>query len=265
MHDLLWGYKDPLLEEIEKLREKHPILRPFVPEVDPTVLLQPNNTLQGVTTINTGTKDIRYLEMWRSWKGQDKLDIWSSKFANMLNGSDGRQFAPRVSMTDTLYFFVIQLCRSLYVTYDHHVQDQDIKAYRFATPPGLFMNGTANPNNATFYPQGFLPTGILDPRECQGGKVMAPVFISAPHFYLGDPRLVKAIKGIKPIKEKHELSFDVEPNLGVPLTNAIRLQVNVFIVPVKDITLTLGVRKVYMPVMWFEESAFLDSATTVLF
>lgn len=263
---LLWGYEDPLLNELKHFREEHPLLKPFIPKVDATVLLQPNNTLQGLTTVYTGVKDIRYLEMWKRWRGKYQLDIWLTKFANMLNGTDGRQFAPRVTETDTLYFFVTQLCRSLYVTYDHQQhQDQHLDVYRFVVPPELFLNGTENPDNAAFFPQGILPTGILDPRKCKGGNITAPVFISAPHFYLGDPKLVHAVIGLKPNKEKHELLFDVEPHLGVPLTMAIRLQVNVFIEPVQDIIETSGIPKVYMPVMWFEERASLDSDTTALF
>ena len=40
---------------------------------------------------------------------------------------------------------------------------------------------------------------------------------------------------------------------------------NVLIESVKDITETASVRKVYVPVMWFQESATLDSDTTALF
>lgn len=267
VHDLLWGYKDPLLDELQRFRDEHPLLKPFIPKIDSTVLLQPNNTFQGLTTIYTGAKDIHLVEAWKRWKGKETFGLWLTKFANMINGTDGRQFAPQVTKTDTIYFVVCQLCRSLYVTYDHQRQIQDIDVYRFVIPPKLFLNGTENPDNAAFYPQGFLPTGILDPRRCQGGKgnSTATVFISAPHFYLGDPSLVDSVIGLKPNKEKHELLFDIEPHLGVPISNYIRLQVNVFIEPIQDVIETSGIPNVYMPMMWFEEHGELDSDTTALF
>ena len=265
VHDLLWGYEDPLLAEMSKLREEIPGLKTFIPPLSSTVSLQSNNTLQGRTVIHTGAKDIQNLEQWKSWKGKDHVDLWLTKYANMLNGTDGRQFAPRVKKSDNIYIFVIQLCRSLYITYDRELKDQDIDVYLFAIPQELFLNGSVNPDNAAFYPNGFLPTGILDPRKCQGGGVLSPVFISAPHFYLGDPSLVDGVVGVKPNKEKHQFSFDVEPNMGVITSNDIRLQVNVLIESVKDITETASVRKVYVPVMWFQESATLDSDTTALF
>ena len=73
----------------------------------------------------------------------------------MLNGTDGRQFAPRVKKSDKIYIFVIQLCRSLYITYDRELKDQDIDVYLFAIPQELFLNGSVNPDNAAFYPNGF--------------------------------------------------------------------------------------------------------------
>ena len=265
VHELLSGYEDPLLAEINKLREEIPGLKNLIPPLSSKVILQPNDTLQGHTVVHTGAKNIQNLEQWKSWKGKEHVDLWLTKYANMLNGSDGRQFAPSVEKNDRIYIFLIQLCRSLYVTYDHELNIRDIIVYRFAIPQEVFLNGSVNPNNAAFYPNGFLPTGILDPRKCQGGKVLAPVFISAPHFYLGDPRLLDDVIGIKPNKEKHQFSFDVEPNMGVIISNHIRLQLNVRIESVKDVTETAAVRKTYVPVMWFEESATLDSQTTTLF
>ena len=264
VHDLLWGYEDPLLAEMNKLREEIPALKNFIPPITTTMILQPNNTLQGHTVVHTGAKNIQNLEKWKSWKGKDHVDLWLTKYANMFNGTDGRQFAPRISKNDRIYLFVVQLCRSLYITYDRELEYKDIDVHRFAIPEEIFLNGSVNPDNAAFYPNGFLPTGILDPRKCHGGAILAPVFISAPHFYLGDPSLVGGVIGVKPNKEKHQFSFDIEPNMGIVVSNDIRLQVNVLIDSVKDITETASVPKVYVPVMWFQESASLDSDTTAL-
>lgn len=265
VNELLWGYEDPLLAEINKLREYIPGLKILIPPLNSTVLLQPNNTLQGHTVIHTGAKDIQKLEQWKSWKGKEHVDLWLTKYANMLNGTDGRQFCPRIKTSDRIYIFLVQLCRSIYITYHAELTDQDITVYRFAIPQEIFLNGSVHPDNAPFYPNGFLPTGILDPRKCKGGQILAPVFISAPHFYLGDESLVDSVIGIKPDKEKDQFSFNFEPNMGVIISNDIRLQVNVLIQSVKDITETASVPKVYLPVMWFQESATLDSATIALF
>ena len=38
-----------------------------------------------------------------------------------------------------------------------------------------------------------------------------PVFMSAPHFYQGDPSLLDAVNGLNPIKAKHATFVSVEP------------------------------------------------------
>lgn len=37
----------------------------------------------------------------------------------------------------------------------------------------------------------------------------APVMVSFPHFYLGDPRLLETVEGLKPDPEKHDLYLDI--------------------------------------------------------
>jgi hypothetical protein len=37
----------------------------------------------------------------------------------------------------------------------------------------------------------------------------APLMLSFPHFYLGDPRLLEEVEGLKPDPEKHEMYLDV--------------------------------------------------------
>ena len=267
--DLIWGYEDSLLLEINKLRNETvtalPALNNFFPNVTSKVFLLQNNTLQGRTVVYTGAKNIQDVQKWKSWKGKDNFDMYKTRYANMLNGTDGRQFSPGVKKNERIYLILIELCRSVYLTYNHELEDQDIDVYRFAIPQEVFLNGSVDPDNAAFYDYGFLPTGLLDSRKCRGSGPSAPVFISLPHFYLGDPSLLHGVVGLKPNKEKHEFSFDVEPILGAIMTNAIRLQVNVFIEAETDITQTGSVPSVYVPIMWFEVVMSLDSDTAALF
>lgn len=39
----------------------------------------------------------------------------------------------------------------------------------------------------------------------------APVFISQPHFYNADSRLLDAVEGLKPDEEKHKTYFKINP------------------------------------------------------
>jgi len=44
-------------------------------------------------------------------------------------------------------------------------------------------------------------------------KQNAPVFVSAPHFYMGAQKFVDAVEGLHPNKQQHETFLDIEPVL----------------------------------------------------
>jgi hypothetical protein len=51
-------------------------------------------------------------------------------------------------------------------------------------------------------------------RHCSSGTIAlsvtgAPIMISFPHFYLGDPSLLETVEGLKPDPEKHDGYLDV--------------------------------------------------------
>lgn len=50
--------------------------------------------------------------------------------------------------------------------------------------------------------------GILDVSRCRKG---APILLSAPHFFMGDPQLRKDVIGLNPEKEEHETFLEIEP------------------------------------------------------
>ena len=74
--------------------------------------------------------------------------------------------------------------------------------------------------------------GMIHVESCFGG---APIIMSAPHFYNGDPYLVNAVDGLKPIKELHDTVLDIEPTLGIALNAHKKIQacidVNKFCTP----------------------------------
>lgn len=39
----------------------------------------------------------------------------------------------------------------------------------------------------------------------------APVYLSFPHFYKADPKLLDAIDGLKPVENLHETYFKIQP------------------------------------------------------
>ena len=263
VHDLLWGYKDPLFAEYAKLRSEAPdIFRKHLPDIPPIVALQKNDTYGGVTSVRTGAKDIKQLVEWIEWKGQSILTVWNSTYANMINGTDGSEFSPDTSPDDTLYVFVTMLCRSLYLTHSANSRLWGIDALQFTVPKEEFLNGTTNPDNEGFCVERCYPSGILDIGVCQPpSPVKIPLFVSAPHFYLGDPSLHEEIGGLSPNKEEHGTYLNVEPHTGISIKGSKRLQINVKVEAVRGIVETGGISSLFFPVMYVNESVALDSAS----
>lgn len=258
VQELLWGYQDPLLKEYEKLKKRFPFFN--LPDVNPTIALQQNNTYQGVTTVYTGAQDINLIEKWKSWKGSNDVGVWHTSYANMLNGSDGSQFPPQQNTNSVLYVFVTQLCRSLYLTYDTQSQVHGIDTLTFTTPKEVFLNATLNSDNRAFCTKQCYPSGILDVGVCQKSPLPLPIFVSAPHFYLGAKSLTDNVHGLSPNKEEHGTILEIETHLGVPLKSAKRLQINVLMGPVKHIGETKNLRSLFLPVLYINETSTVTSS-----
>lgn len=263
VQDLLWGYPDPIFKEYNNLRDDLPkFLQEYLPEVPFIIALQQNNTYDGVTSVFTGKTDISMLVHWMDWKGMTKLQVWKTRYANMINGTDGSQFAPGISKDDTLYVFVTQLCRSLYFTHETESDVHGIEALQFTVPSKAFLNATANPDNEGFCTKKCYPSGILDIGVCQPPSPIAiPLFISAPHFYLGDKSLLKPLEGLSPNKADHGTFLNIEPHIGISLWSSKRLQINVKVEPVDGISQTSGIPSMFFPVLYINETATIDSST----
>ncbi|KAG7468842.1 scavenger receptor class B member 1 isoform X3, partial [Solea senegalensis] len=93
----------------------------------------------------------------------------------------------------------------------------------------------------------------------------SPVFISHPHFYNADPVLLDYVQGLSPNEDEHGLFIDIHPQTGVPLNVSIRLQLNLYMKKVSGITETSKISEVVMPMIWFEESGYIDGPILTTF
>ena len=264
VHELLWGYKDPVFEAFAELRKRFKLN--FIPQIDPVFALVENNTLDGWTTVYTGAEHIDRLLTWQQWKGKESVGLWKTHWANMLNGSDGTQFPPGTRTTDKLYAFFVQLCRSVYFEYDSPSSVRGIDTLRFTYPRQVWQNASTNPDNAGFCPHQSFPDGIMDISVCKTEvPVVLPVILnSQPHFYQGDQSLVEAVQGMSPNKEEHGTFLHIEPHFGLPLHVDIRFQLTINIEPIEAIPQTQGIKPVLLPLTYFNNSVTIDKATADL-
>ena len=260
VEEFLFGYRDPIFDEIHKILDKLGINFPAKFGLFSTY----NNSADGVYLTNTGKGDIAKAFQIQKWNGNNVVSWWSTPEANMINGTDGNIMPPKVNNSAKLYAFVTDVCRSLYFTYSHDTTVRDIKTVRFLMPARVFANATENTDNAGFcVPKGnCLDSGVLDISAC---KQDAPVVLSSPHFYLCAKQYVDGVNGMHPNKKEHETYMDLEPLSGSVFSGAKRLQINVHLQNLGLISTLKNIKDVIFPVLWLNESVFLDEKTANMF
>ncbi|XP_036383261.1 scavenger receptor class B member 1-like [Megalops cyprinoides] len=224
--ELMWGYDSKLVD----------FLNMYLPGLLPTrgrfgLLADFNNSYTGLFTVFTGQDDIRKVHQVDLWNGMKEVNYWRSKQCNMINGTIGEVWHPFLTSESTLSFFSPDACRSMELVYQGQGEVKGIPVFRFVAPKTLFANGLDYAPN-----EGFCPcrqSGIMNVSSCRNG---APVFISHPHFFNGDPALWDSVLGLDPNEEEHGLFIDIHPETGAPLRAAIRLQINLYIKMVEGIT-----------------------------
>ncbi|KAK0143458.1 Lysosome membrane protein 2 [Merluccius polli] len=249
VHEVLWGFKDPLLSRIHDLK----------PDVDEHfgLMWKKNGTHEGEFVFYTGEQN--YLDYGKidTWNGLRKMSWWSSNQSNMINGTDGAVFHPLINRSELLYIFAADLCRSIHLGYVKDVDVKGIQAYRFAPPSDVLMSPAENPANEGFcVPAGdCLGTGVLKVSVCREG---APIVVSFPHFYQADPKYINAVDGLSPNKEDHETYLDLQPTTGVPIRACKRAQLNIIVKRVKGFPKTKLINETIFPIMFVNETATID-------
>lgn len=253
--ELMWGYDSKLVDFLNK----------YVPGMLPTkgkfgLFAEFNNSNTGLFTIHTGKDDIRNVHKVDSWNGLTELDYWRTPQCNMINGTAGQMWPPFMTKETTLPFYSPDACRSMELVYQRSGEMKGIPLYRYVAPETLFANGTDYTPN-----EGFCPcrqSGLLNVSSCRHNS---PVFISQPHFYNADPVLREFVHGLHPTEEEHGLFIDIHPQTGVPLNVSIRLQLNLYMKAVSGFTETGKIAEVVMPMIWFEESGYIDGPILTTF
>ncbi|XP_051539823.1 scavenger receptor class B member 1-like isoform X1 [Myxocyprinus asiaticus] len=246
--ELMWGYESKLVDFLNK----------YLPGMLPSsgkfgLFAEFNNSNSGQFTVFTGQDDIRKVHMVDYWNGLKNLSYWNSDQCNMINGTAGQMWPPFMTTESTLPFYSPDACRSMELVYQRSGVSRGIPVYRYVAPKTLFANGKDYPPN-----EGFCPcrqSGLLNVSTCRHNS---PVFISHPHFYNADPVLLDTVNGLSPNEEEHGLFIDVHPETGVPINVSIRLQLNLLMKNVSGISETGKITEVVMPMIWFEESGYID-------
>ncbi|KAG1701393.1 Scavenger receptor class B member 1 [Nymphon striatum] len=276
------GYHD-ILVALSSLVEKHPPVYGnrfgwFYPK---------NNSNDGLYTVRTGKKDFsKYLwvEKWqhqsvvksllKKAKSENKdpyfailtyrdtpflddkspahsLNYWSGEYCNAIKGPVPELFKP-LNHEKKLDMFVTDLCRSVQLEYKEDVMVHEVIKSRHYVMPNSTLE--KSPQNKCFCNGKCFPTGVMNISKCHGG---APLALSWPHFYMGDPQLVKDVKGLKPNKTKHEFYWDIEPITGLTTQFSARIQINIPLKKHPYIEKLKNVPNVLFPVFWVSKDGIM--------
>ncbi|CAD7081921.1 unnamed protein product [Hermetia illucens] len=109
----------------------------------------------------------------------------------------------------------------------------------FKSAPSLSLSGSVERNN---------------------GPVIkyAPVILTLPHMLGAAQEYRKLVKGLEPNLKKHETFIEVQHLTGTPLQGGKRVQFNMFLKPINQITLTENLTTSLVPTIWVEEGIALN-------
>ncbi|XP_019554001.1 scavenger receptor class B member 1 [Aedes albopictus] len=167
---------------------------------------------------------------------------------NTLQGSyDGTVFPRNISKTEIFKVYRKAFCRTLPIAFEREGMHDGIKAYWFSIQENAFESSVDDPYTSCYCRNGnCLPKGLGDLSPCWYN---IPVAVSLPHFYKGDPALSEAIEGLSPKKELHDAIIIMQPQLGIPMTASIRVQINL-LTNVKFISDLKPLDKTVIPLIW---------------
>jgi len=253
--NITWGYKDALLDELRSVLERWHLSHLFNFPLEIGLFFGKNNTNDSIYTIDPGYVNLDHFLVINKWNGSDKLSIWNTDYANMINGTDGSMFSPFINESSRLYVFQSDICRSIYASYIGTETIKGIPSMNFAAPDILFANHTENPDNIGFCVDGYcMGAGVLNLTKCLPGT---PVVMSQPHFYSAEAKYIDSVEGMSPSPE-FKTVLKVEPTTGLPLNLQKKLQINIAIEPISGYLDIDNIPELILPVMWLNESALID-------
>ncbi|KAG7213896.1 hypothetical protein KM043_003100 [Ampulex compressa] len=209
----------------------------------------------GTFNMLTGVNDMHELGILKEWNFANTTKYYHGN-CGLITGTNGDLWPP-LPENETVSIFISDICTTLKLRKENATIIQGVTGKKYISDDAMLDNGTKVLSRQCYcFNTECIPSGALNISECKYG---APVFISLPHFYLADPSYRDNIVGMKPSKEKHELSIALEPTTGIPLQVRAQLQINLLIQPDEYLTRFKYVKRTFVPMMWFTQEADLTS------
>eukprot|EP01025_Chloroclados_australasicus_P007527 TRINITY_DN12440_c0_g1_i4.p1 TRINITY_DN12440_c0_g1~~TRINITY_DN12440_c0_g1_i4.p1 ORF type:complete len:570 (-),score=22.05 TRINITY_DN12440_c0_g1_i4:767-2476(-) len=251
VYELLWGYIDPVLEEIDK---KFGFIYPGLKGLEYVQLVN-NSTKQDTSTsyasniMDTGLRNASNVMQYIMWNNVTEISSWNGTIEQVY-GTDAHQFAPGITKDTILYVWTSELYRVAQFEFLTTTYLDGIELYRFVPSNSLF---DVNPEyDETIYglmntttPSAVGPSG--DPSNAEGPQIL----VSLPYFCNADPMLSEGVNGVECEEPEQQLFLDVEPTMGTTMNAQVRLQLSTLLAT-HGIVKT-DVLETIVPVFWTEQ------------
>lgn len=175
---------------------------------------------------------------------------------NIPTGSGGELFPPDQTKDKPISIFSGDLCRPLDLYFTDEQYINGLTVYKYSSTERTLDNGQKYSENQCFTSNDDILSGVMNISACRYG---APVFVSMPHFYAADPSYLNYTEGLSPSEDEHAFYIALDPNTGVPVEVAARLQINIHVQPHPDIALYEEAPTMFFPVIWFEQKVQIPS------
>lgn len=203
----------------------------------------------GHFNMHTGEGDMSQIGVMKNWNYAPTIEYFPDE-CGIVQGSAGEFYPPIKHKSTPVSLFMADLCRSVSLDFDGEKSVHGITGYKYRGGEKAVDNGTLYPENKCFSTGESVPSGVMNVSACRYGS---PAFMSFPHFYAADPYYLNQVEGMNPSRDKHEFYITLEPMTGIPLDVAARLQINMLIRPIPNVTLYQHAPHMFFPVLWFEQ------------
>ncbi|GAB6026419.1 scavenger receptor class B, member [Chamberlinius hualienensis] len=255
---LAYGYYDEYLDNLQKKTVE------IMPGGRIGILYGRNATDDGKYTVDRGINDPLKVLKIAKWNDQSSFEKeWGDEYCGMINGTDGSLYPAGLTKEDRIYTFVSFLKRSLYANFTNTLDYKGVKGYRYQVPLQYYADYALNPDNKCLsgnHSNVAYSSGVLYMGKIAHG---APLYMSNPHFFDGDFRLLESFEGLNPNKEEHCSEIGVIPEFGVPILGNVRLQLNILMSPGRGMNATKDWPTVMLPLAWGNGSGSITDEMAV--
>ncbi|XP_037301257.1 scavenger receptor class B member 1-like [Manduca sexta] len=172
-------------------------------------------------------------------KDYNNTDVEPLESYTFENTYEGVAYPSGLSLQTPISIYRLGVCR----TFDLVFQETKTMEYGFDAWKYRI-------NNATFTrdcSRGFC--GMMDLSKCTLG---IPIGMSKAHFLHADPAIYQRVEGMKPNAEAHDSYFLVEPTVGITLSAALALQMNVNLGNITFNEATASFSNMVLPVVYIK-------------